>query len=132
MIAINMEMPDNCVECRFNVSEFGYCNAMPVEFVGQVSDREEDGKPEWCPLRQVDKLMVEHVFQQEDFEIYGKDIVKKHLIDITSREIGYKIVGDMMCEWESKPIDPEFMPFGTRVRTTVCIVRPEIGKERII
>ena len=51
MIAIDMEMPENCVECRFNTSEFEYCNAMPVEFVGQVSDREEDGKPEWCPLK---------------------------------------------------------------------------------
>ena len=47
MIQIDMPMPDNCLECRFNTSEFGYCNAMPVEFVGQVSD----GKPEWCPLK---------------------------------------------------------------------------------
>ena len=51
MIQIDMPMPDNCLECRFNTSEFGYCNAMPVEFVGQVSDFEEDGKPEWCPLK---------------------------------------------------------------------------------
>ena len=51
MIQIDMPMPDNCVECRFNDSEFGYCNAMPVEFVGQVSDWEEDGRPEWCPLK---------------------------------------------------------------------------------
>lgn len=51
MIQIDMPMPDNCLECRFNTSEFGYCNAMPVEFVGQVSDCEEDDKPEWCPLK---------------------------------------------------------------------------------
>lgn len=51
MIRIDMPMPDNCVECRFNVSEFGYCNAMPVEFCGRVNDYEEDGKPEWCPLK---------------------------------------------------------------------------------
>lgn len=51
MIQIDMPMPDNCLECRFNTSEFGYCNAMPIEFVGQVSDSEEDGKPEWCPLK---------------------------------------------------------------------------------
>lgn len=51
MIQIDMPMPDNCLECRFNTSEFGYCNAMPVEFVGQVNDFEEDGKPEWCPLK---------------------------------------------------------------------------------
>lgn len=51
MIRIDMPMPDNCVECRFNLSEFGYCNAMPVEFCGRVNDYEEDGKPEWCPLK---------------------------------------------------------------------------------
>lgn len=50
MIQIDMAMPDNCVECRFNVSEFGFCNAMPVNFCGRVNDCEEDGRPEWCPL----------------------------------------------------------------------------------
>lgn len=132
MIAIDMEMPENCVECRFSQGDYGFCHAMPENFCGYTNQIENEGKPDWCPLRHVDKLMVEHVFQQEDFERYGKDIVKKYLIDTTGRKIGDKIVGDMMCEWESKPIDPEFMPFGTRVRTTVSIVRPEIGKERMI
>ena len=105
---------------------------MTANFVGYVYQSEDEGRPDWCPLRQVDKLMVEHVFQQEDFERYGKDTVKKYLIDATGRKIGDKIVGDMMCEWESKFIDPEIMPFGTCVRTTVSIVRPEIGKECVI
>ena len=129
MIAINMKMPKNCLECRFGQSECGFCHAMTANFVGYIYQSEDEGRPDWCPLRQVDKLMVEHVFQQEDFERYGKNTVKKYLIDTTGREIGDKIVGDMMCEWESKPIDPEFMQFGTRVRTTVCIVRPEISGE---
>lgn len=132
MIAIDMKMPENCVECRFSQGDYGFCNAMPENFCGYVNQIENEGKPDWCPLRHVDKLMVEHVFQQEDFERYGKDTVKKYLIDTTGRKIGDKIVDDMMCEWESKPIDPEFMPFGTRVRTTVSVVRPEIGKERMI
>jgi hypothetical protein len=51
MIQIDMPMPENCVECRFNVSEFGYCNAAPKNFCGIVNDLEEDGKPEWCPLK---------------------------------------------------------------------------------
>ena len=60
MIQIDMPMPDNCVECRFNVSEFGYCNAMPVEFCGRVNDYEEDGRPEWCPLKvQEPRMMTE-------------------------------------------------------------------------
>jgi len=50
MIQIDKPMPENCVECRFNVSEFGYCNAAPKNFCGIVNDLEEDGKPEWCPL----------------------------------------------------------------------------------
>ena len=58
MIQIDMPMPDNCLECRFNTSEFGYCNAMPVEFVGQVSDFEEDGRPEWCPLKALEARVM--------------------------------------------------------------------------
>lgn len=61
MIQIDMPMPDNCLECRFNSSEFGYCNAMPIEFVGQVNCFEEDGRPEWCPLK-----------AQEPVEPYGQ------------------------------------------------------------
>lgn len=132
MIAIDMKMPKNCVECRFGQGEYGFCHAMPENFCGYVNQIEDEGKPDWCPLQQVNKLMVEHVFQQEDFERYGKGIVKKYLIDTTSRKIGDKIIGDMMCEWESKPVDPEFMEFGTRVRTTVSVVRPEIGGECMI
>ena len=67
MIQIDMPMPDNCLECRFNTSEFGYCNAMPVEFVGQVSDFEEDGKPEWCPL----KAQEPHVMKLGDLREIG-------------------------------------------------------------
>ena len=132
MIAIDMEMPENCVECRFGRGDYGFCHAMPENFCGYVNQIEDEGKPDWCPLRQVDKLMVEHVFQQEDFERYGKDTIKGYLIEMTGKKIGDKIVGDMMCEWESKPIDPEYMPFGTRVRTTVSIVRPKIGGECLI
>ena len=48
MITIDMPMPESCAECRFNTSEFGYCNAMPANYCGQVAD---EGKPEWCPLK---------------------------------------------------------------------------------
>jgi hypothetical protein len=50
MIQIDMPMPVNCVECRFNDSEYGYCYAKPKNFCGIVNDLGEDGKPEWCPL----------------------------------------------------------------------------------
>lgn len=59
MIQIDMQMPDNCVECRFNVSEFGYCNAAPENFCGHVNVFEEDGRPEWCPLKsQVPRVLT--------------------------------------------------------------------------
>lgn len=132
MIAINMEMPENCVECRFGQGDYGFCHAMPENFCGYVNQIEDEGRPDWCPLRQVDKLAVENVFDQEDFDRFGKDAIKSYLVDTAGREIGDKIVGDMMCEWESKPVDVQFMPNGTRVRTIVCVVRPDIGRECLI
>ena len=50
MIAINMKMPKNCVECRFSQGDYGFCHAMPENFVGYVYDNEDEGKPDWCPL----------------------------------------------------------------------------------
>lgn len=127
-----MKMPESCVECRFGHSDYGYCHAMPENFCGYVNQLEDEGKPDWCPLMQVNMLMVEHIFQQEDFEKYGKDTVKKYLIDTTGRKIGDKIVGGMMCGWESKSVDSQIMPFGTCVKTTVYVVQPKIGGECVI
>ena len=132
MIAINMKMPKSCAECRFGQSECGFCHAMTANFVGYIYQSQDEGRPDWCPLRQVDRLAVEHVFDQEDFDRFGKDTIKRYLVDTAGRKIGDKIVGDMMCEWESKPIDPEIMPNGTCVKTTVCVVRPKISKECVI
>ena len=71
MIQIDMPMPDNCVECRFNVSEFGYCNAMPVNFCGHVNDFEEDGRPEWCPLKaQEPRVMTLEEVKMLDSDYY--------------------------------------------------------------
>lgn len=131
MIAINMKMPESCNFCRFEMED-GSCRVMPIDYKEITWDCPSDDRPDWCPLRQVDRLTVEHVFNQEDFDRYGKDVIKKYLVDTAGRKIGDKIVGDMMCEWESKPIDPEIMPDGTCVRTTVCVVRPNINRECVI
>ena len=48
MIMIDIEMPDNCDECRFN-TEYGFCKAMPDNFCGNTDDRK---RPEWCPLKE--------------------------------------------------------------------------------
>jgi len=50
MIAIDMKMPENCVECRFSQGDYWYCNAMPENFVGYAYEEEDEGRPEWCPL----------------------------------------------------------------------------------
>ena len=71
MIQIDMQMPDNCVECRFNVSEFGFCNAMPVNFCGRANDFEEDGKPEWCPLKAQAPVAPVKVNRYIDFDGEG-------------------------------------------------------------
>lgn len=48
MIMIDMDIPDNCDECRFN-TEYGFCKAMPDNFCGNADDRK---RPEWCPLKE--------------------------------------------------------------------------------
>ena len=82
MIQIDMPMPDNCVECRFSTSEFGFCNAMPVEFAGRVNDCEEDGKPEWCPL----KAQTPRVMTLEEVKNFNRNEVV-WLEDIGKAEI---------------------------------------------
>lgn len=47
---IDMDMPNNCDECRFN-TEYSFCKAMPDNFCGNTDDRE---RPEWCPLKEVE------------------------------------------------------------------------------
>jgi hypothetical protein len=53
MIQIDMPMPDNCDECRFN-TEYGFCKAMPDNFCGNTDDRK---RPEWCPMKKQEKLV---------------------------------------------------------------------------
>lgn len=50
MIAIDMKMPKNCVECRFGQSECGFCHAMTANFVGYIYQSEDECRPDWCPL----------------------------------------------------------------------------------
>ena len=61
MIAIDMKMPKNCVECRFGQSECGFCHAATANFVGYVYQSKDEGRPDWCPLLQVDKVMSEKI-----------------------------------------------------------------------
>ena len=48
MIIIDIDMPDNCDECRFN-TEYGFCKAKPDNFCGNTDNWK---RPEWCPLKE--------------------------------------------------------------------------------
>lgn len=72
MIAINMEMPESCVECRFSQGDYGFCHAMPENFCGYVYEDESEGKPEWCPLQNVQKLMAETSFRKSEVAVIGR------------------------------------------------------------
>ena len=52
MIMIDIDMPDNCDECRFN-TECGFCKAMPDNFCGNTDSRK---RPEWCPLKEQESV----------------------------------------------------------------------------
>jgi hypothetical protein len=57
MIQIDMPMPKSCVECRFSQGGYMYCHAMPENFCGYVNYCEEDGRPEWCPLKALENTV---------------------------------------------------------------------------
>ena len=57
MIAIDMEMPENCVECRFDMPD-GSCAAMPINFCGHTAYSELERKPEWCPCKDIKNLTI--------------------------------------------------------------------------
>lgn len=57
MIKINMEMPQNCKNCRMVDEEFIYCHAkgdMHAWECWHDLDNGEDKRPSWCPLIGVD------------------------------------------------------------------------------
>lgn len=55
MIMIDIDMPDNCDECRFN-TEYDFCKAMPDNFCGNTDDKK---RPEWCPLKEQEAVKPE-------------------------------------------------------------------------
>lgn len=49
MIQIDMEMPEDCIDCPIHNDEFLCCNLEP-----DIKDWDGfDGRPEWCPLVEV-------------------------------------------------------------------------------
>lgn len=90
MIAINMKMPENCVECRFSQGDYGFCHAMPENFCGYVHDDECDGKPDWCPLYQVDKVLSERILSGAEIKLLGEQVSDAYAKqDVIARLIRY-------------------------------------------
>lgn len=130
MIAIDMEMPKSCLQCPLE-NEYNECSVYNDTFTKAdpkyCTYEYSDHRPDWCPLKHVEKLMVEHIVQQEDIELFGKGTVKDYLMRGTGTRLGNKIVEEMMCEWDSKPVDKKLYEFADRIRATVCVVRPDIA-----
>jgi len=70
MIAINMKMPENCVECRFSQGEYLFCYATPENFCGYVYENEDEGRPGWCPLKAQEASAV-HVTAEINYRKIG-------------------------------------------------------------
>lgn len=121
MIAIDMKMPERCEDCRFE-REDGSCCAMSKDFMGSTWDSPAKGKPGWCPLRQVDKFMVENIVSKEDIEYIGRDTVKKYLKQVIGAKFGDAIVNNSMYELEEIPDNYMSCP-AIRVRASVCVVK---------
>lgn len=125
MIAIDMELPESCVECRFSQGDYGYCHAMPENFCGYVNELEEQGRPEWCPLVQVDKLTVEELVSQDDLLMYPRDKIMDHVKFNASRMTGEAIAkNEKYVTWSdmSNYGDDDF--YG-RFRCTAYVVNTE-------
>lgn len=78
MIAIKgYKMPKDCINC---VMQFGgWCGVSPPEVDERVADTVEDavnnGKPDWCPLVEIDTEPVKHGrwIAVSSFDAYGGD-----------------------------------------------------------
>ena len=87
MIMIDIDMPDNCDECRFN-TEYDFCKAMPDNFCGYTDNRE---RPEWCPLKEQEPkvLTVDQLEDALDTVVWLETPVSENLAD------GYSLI--MAC-----------------------------------
>ena len=66
MVIIDIDIPDNCDECRFN-TEYGFCKAMPDNFCGNTDDRK---RPKWCPLKEQEADKPKgHWIEKEDYNM---------------------------------------------------------------
>ena len=125
MIAVDMKMPENCVECRFSQGDYGYCHAMPENFCGYVYQSEDEGKPEWCPLIQVDKLITERVMSQEDLLSHSAKKIIDYVKFDTCRQMGKAIAEDEKHIIWSDMSDYCTDDFCGRFRCTAYVVNTE-------
>ena len=98
---------------------------MLENFCGQVNEFEEQGRPEWCSLVQVDKLMVEMLVSQNDLLMYPRDKIMDHVKFNVSRMMGEEITkNEKYITWSdmSNYGDDDF--YG-RFRCTAYVVNAE-------
>lgn len=68
-VLIDMEMPQNCAECRFRSD--GWCYCIP-EDARQPTETRTDCRPSWCPLVEIQtprRIMPGAALEAAGFEL---------------------------------------------------------------
>lgn len=124
MIGIDIELPESCVTCRFSQGDYGFCHAMPENFCGYVNEFEEQGRPEWCPLVQVDKLMIERIISQDELLSHDTRSIVDYIKFEATRMMCKEIINNHIL-WEDKT-DRDYELGNVRIRGTAFAVNNHI------
>lgn len=118
MIMIDIDMPDNCDECRF-ITEYGFCKAMPDNFCGSTDDKK---RPEWCPLKEqearvmtVDEVrswvMIDRI-DREPIVVELRDrfiawVISDEYYDLPECNLSSEFYGKTWRCWTTRPTDEQ-------------------------
>lgn len=70
-----MDMPSNCIGCRFN--DMGFCEASH-DGGEWIPDEVIDNKPKWCPLKEIpEKYEIESMGFERGYNACIDDISKE-------------------------------------------------------
>ena len=86
MIAINAQMPKNCIDCPFG--RILDCPTYPK--FGQWYERvtlDITDRPDNCPLRPVEVLKAAQMFSDEEEQRFGKDVLERMALDGISEKM---------------------------------------------
>lgn len=106
MIAIKMDMPKTCGDCKLCSRNYA---CIPLN---RATLRDE--KPNWCPLRDVKQLSVVRIYPHEDVVMVPNDKLLEYALGEIGRTIGKSIVDTP----EVRVI--KSMPYNTYEQSDAC------------